>query len=781
VTATVVPTGAGVGSPDFTGTVTFDQGSTVLGTSPITSTGFASINLAQFASTYAIGSHSITATYSGDAGFTGSTSSPYNQVVAPPIFTGDGYGCDFSVVNSATNAVANYPEGTSTCNTAGDNVLEVSPDGTHAYLLQPDPQSTTIEVINTATAGVISTINLPESSIDMEISPNGADLYVFEGYPAQVAVISTATDAVVRTIAASPGSSGYAAGMAINPAGTELALAEVSGIQLVNLTTNTASAHTSIFAGAEGVAFSPSGSSVYVASGGRFIGAGGGAITVVSTSSDSITHTYVGLTEPYAPVVSRDGTQVFVAGASTQGTFGTIGDLNLSSGAFTTFAPLATGYFNLALSADGTKLYASSATAIGPGTVSVFSESSHTQLATLSGFPAIVNNVRPFGTTAPTPPPQSQPVRVTTTALPAAIQNVFYDTVLGATNGVAPYTWRVTGGSLPAGLSLSPSGVISGTPSTTATSSTFSVGISDSQSPADTGTATLSVTVTPASTTPPACGGAASSGSSGGPGLHAPANCVSSSNTTAGGTATAQSFAAYGTVTVTAHGTGGLTVGQYGSGPTAGATFRTAGNSFDLALSSSNTFTSVTVVDCAMDFATSLQWWNPAANGGSGAFQAVTPQSYNSSTRCDTITFSATSSPTLAQLDGTVFAGVLPAETVSIDTGGSSPYSLSGTVVSGAITLTSSGLTTTVSGTVILLDANGQPAQVSISASCLLGLCAGTFSVDDAGAGVSFTTPTTVTLGGANSGLAHGTGIVFPGPGLKNNYPLSWEVSVASS
>jgi hypothetical protein len=56
-----------------------------------------------------------------------------------------------------------------------------------------------------------------------------------------------------------------------------------------------------------------------------------------------------------------------------------------------------------------------------------------------------------------------------TTALPQpqAVVGVAYSQTLGATGGVAPYSWSVTSGSLPAGLTLSPGGLLSGTPTAT--------------------------------------------------------------------------------------------------------------------------------------------------------------------------------------------------------------------------------------------------------------------------------------------------------------------------
>jgi YD repeat-containing protein len=70
-------------------------------------------------------------------------------------------------------------------------------------------------------------------------------------------------------------------------------------------------------------------------------------------------------------------------------------------------------------------------------------------------------------------------VSITTTTLPVGVSGNPYSQTLAATGGMAPYTWSLaSGSSLPAGLSLNASGVISGTP-TTAGNSTFTVQVSD--------------------------------------------------------------------------------------------------------------------------------------------------------------------------------------------------------------------------------------------------------------------------------------------------------------
>ena len=135
---------------------------------------------------------------------------------------------------------------------------------------------------------------------------------------------------------------------------------------------------------------------------------------------------------------------------------------------------------------------------------------------------------------------------------------------------------------------------------------------SDSNFPTETATATLPLTIASGSTAPPPCGGV---GGADAPG--SPSGCASGSNTNPSGSATATSTGTFGSITATATGTGGITVGQYGTEPSGGVPFRGSGNGFDVSLSQVNTFTSVSIRDCAR-MATSLSGYNPAANGGAG-------------------------------------------------------------------------------------------------------------------------------------------------------------------
>jgi hypothetical protein len=96
-------------------------------------------------------------------------------------------------------------------------------------------------------------------------------------------------------------------------------------------------------------------------------------------------------------------------------------------------------------------------------------------------------------------------VTLTTTSLAEASVNTAYSATLAATGGVAPYTFSLANGTaLPAGLTLSSAGGISGTP-TAVGSTAFTVNVTDSTTPtALSATGGLSITVN--ATAGPSCG-----------------------------------------------------------------------------------------------------------------------------------------------------------------------------------------------------------------------------------------------------------------------------------
>ena len=123
---------------------------------------------------------------------------------------------------------------------------------------------------------------------------------------------------------------------------------------------------------------------------------------------------------------------------------------------------------------------------------------------TISGTPSMVGtfsfaaNVTDSVQTSATVPLQLSvvtPLVVATSALPAGMVAVPYSQTLGAAGGAGGYSWSITSGSLPAGLSLAPGGTIGGTPTASGTAG-FTVQVTDSAN--TTATQPLSIAVAPA-------------------------------------------------------------------------------------------------------------------------------------------------------------------------------------------------------------------------------------------------------------------------------------------
>jgi hypothetical protein len=89
-------------------------------------------------------------------------------------------------------------------------------------------------------------------------------------------------------------------------------------------------------------------------------------------------------------------------------------------------------------------------------------------------------------------PPATPTISVSPTTLPSAVVGGAYSQTITASGGTGPYTFAVTAGSLPVGLSLSSAGVLSGTPTA---AGTFNFTVTATDSGGFTGSRAYSLTV----------------------------------------------------------------------------------------------------------------------------------------------------------------------------------------------------------------------------------------------------------------------------------------------
>ncbi|WP_430543087.1 putative Ig domain-containing protein [Xanthomonas sacchari] len=138
-----------------------------------------------------------------------------------------------------------------------------------------------------------------------------------------------------------------------------------------------------------------------------------------------------------------------------------------------------------------------SATGAFSGTPTVTGNFSFTLVATdsTSGTPGQASRSYTLAIVAPT-------LTVAPSTLPSGTAGTAYNQALSTSGGTAPYTYALSSGALPAGLSLSSAGVLSGTP-TVAGSFTFVVGVTDAGSFGGSHAYTLSIVAPTLAITPP--------------------------------------------------------------------------------------------------------------------------------------------------------------------------------------------------------------------------------------------------------------------------------------
>ncbi|MBI4771110.1 MAG: Ig-like domain repeat protein, partial [Chloroflexi bacterium] len=134
---------------------------------------------------------------------------------------------------------------------------------------------------------------------------------------------------------------------------------------------------------------------------------------------------------------------------------------------------------------------------------------------------------------------------------------------------------------------------------------------------------------------------------------------VTASNTASGEDPSATTGATR--VTASATGNGTLSVAEYATNPAGTPTFNSSSAYIDVHVAPGNSFTTVSIVDCNLNGGTLVFWWNGTT------WALASNQSYDSGTGCVTITVSASTSPSLTDLTGTVFgAGSLATPAVAV-------------------------------------------------------------------------------------------------------------------
>ena len=363
------------------------------------------------------GTHRLTAVARDAAGNT-ATSTPVDITVANAPQTTITVGTNpvavaVTGVNGSRAYVSNYSDNTvsvidTNTNTviktisvgSSPRALAASPDGSRVYVANQN--ANTVSVIDTNTNVVVDTIAVPVERPrpeigrfsyvhDVAVSPDGKHVYVtgtagsgFTSTDGTVSVINTTTHAVSRPHEAGPA----ATGIAVSPDGTRLYVAtELWNSNIMVMDTATMKVIGTVFVGElsypiDGAFTTPDGNRLYMITGAQGSETADNAVMVIDTDPASDTYNTVigtltgydlGIGFPADVVFSPDGGRAYVsdAGGNTVTVIDT--STNTVIGTIATTLSPASGSRHIAISRDGNTLYITDSAADSVVIVSVAS------------------------------------------------------------------------------------------------------------------------------------------------------------------------------------------------------------------------------------------------------------------------------------------------------------------------------------------------------------------------------------------------------------------------
>ena len=411
--------------------------------------------------------------------------------------------------------------GTFTTDAAGDtDSIAVDPQGRFVYVTNSTPNTVSAFKINQADGSLTptGTITTPGSYPDfVTVDPAGKFAYVTDGTASgtiYIYSINQISGILTLVNTSTSGQNPYM--MAIDPTGRFAYAAVANSAYVAMYTVNAATGAlapngtVAIGQGAVadspvGVAIDPTGRFAYVADRGTgndriFQFSIDQSTGVLSTIGTGIVPTGAGTT----PLrVAVDPTGRFVYTANNSGKSVSMFSINQTTGALTSIGANMSvganiGPIELNINPAGTVLYVSDGGA--PQGVAAFAINPSTgALTPVAGSP-FASTGQPNGVGFAAYGAAPAPLVIATTTLPATTQGRAYSQQIGVTGGLPPYPYVIASGALPSGITLSSSGLLSGTATVSGTFS-FSVAVTDGQGVTATQPLNLVINPMPAITT----------------------------------------------------------------------------------------------------------------------------------------------------------------------------------------------------------------------------------------------------------------------------------------
>jgi YVTN family beta-propeller protein len=225
----------------------------------------------------------------------------------------------------------------------------VTPDGGRLFVVHESggQRGCPVEVINTTTNQVITTVTLPGNWLkDILFTPDGRTAYIANQAVGEVDAVDTTTYQNTSIPAA-----GGSRRLCISRAGDRVYCANYDGnsVTAVNTATKTALANIPVGQRPRAIAITPNGKEVYTAN------VISGTVSVINTSSMTVTATIATGQYPWELVITADGTKVFVSNTYSD----TVSVISTATHTVLATIPTGHGPFIAQISPDQTKEYVS--------------------------------------------------------------------------------------------------------------------------------------------------------------------------------------------------------------------------------------------------------------------------------------------------------------------------------------------------------------------------------------------------------------------------------------
>jgi hypothetical protein len=481
------------GTPSTAGTSNFTVKATdSTSPTPISSTGAVSLTINASTITLTLSnppSGTVNSPYSGSVGVAGGTA-PYSCILAGgsvPAGLTLNSNCSLSgtptTQGTSTFSVKATDGATPTSNTTTGSVsLTINPSG--ATLTLSSPPAGTVDVAYAGSIGVAGGTGPYSCSLVSGTLPAGLTLNnncSLTGTPTTAGISNVtvkATDSATPTANTTTG----AVSITINPSAVTLALSnppagtvDVAYTGSIGVTGGTTPISCALVSGTL-----PAGLTLNNNCSLTGTPTTAGATTISVKATDSATPTANTTTGPVTITINPSAVTLALANPP-DGTVGVVytGSVGVTGGTTPYSCSLVSGAVPAGLTLNSNCSLTGTPTTAGPSTFTVKVTDSATPTANTVTGPVTVTI--------------QAATKLTLTIsgqLPNATLNQPYTYTLQAQGGVQPYTFALTGGSLPPGISLSPSGVISGTPTQVGASS-FTVTVTDTESTPQTASAQL--------------------------------------------------------------------------------------------------------------------------------------------------------------------------------------------------------------------------------------------------------------------------------------------------